>query len=121
MSNLIQQSPLNPSIKFIDFGEVHLTAYEELNKYCVRVSGSTDSSCFVQVTNVIPSHLQHTLETTYKKLVVIIRDPISGFCLSLECELDYMAVCDLFSMPMNTHIFQSLLECDAVTESSSEA
>ena len=122
MSNLIKASPMNPSIKSIDFGGVRLTAYEELCKYRILVSTSSDGVHFKQVTSVIPSTLQHIIEPAPKgQVVALIRDPLSGLCLTLDCELDYMAVCELFSMPLDTSVFQALLECDVVTSVKSEA
>ncbi|MCF7483572.1 hypothetical protein L3V31_17860 [Vibrio sp. J1-1] len=114
MSKLIEVNSKNPSIKFIDFGNLRLVAYEASSDYIIRVSFFSGGVYFSQETPISPCQLQHTIERESDgKANAVLRDTDDyRIYFTIVCERTYKAVCELFSMPVNDDVIRAF-ECEA--------
>nr|WP_319534132.1 hypothetical protein [uncultured Vibrio sp.] len=109
MSKLIEVNSENPSIKFIDFGNLRLVAYENSSDYLIRVSCFSGGVYFSQETHVSPCQLEHVVDRDLDgKVWAVLRDTDDyGIYINIPCEHTYKAVCELFFMPVNEDVLRA--------------
>lgn len=108
MSKLIKVNSQNSSIKSITLGCVRLTAFEDSSDYKIRVSVFSDGVYFLQETYVSPCQLEHVADRDSDgKVWTFLRDTDYGIDLYIDCKHTYIAVCELFSMPLNDDVIRA--------------